>query len=188
MAKAYQRRWMIGRHGEKGSGISVLAARHDDDDDAMVTYLYDNELFLLHKYWPYSLSENPPHSSRTRHFYLLYKHLILYIHIYHSVHLFLFFCVFFLVPNWPQQKLRLKKSTLQLKQFDGTIIKTDTFEGTFETKNRFEIKLITVVACIKDHILIGIDVLKVDTSKLVNSMEEKEIGLLMWTQFGTTKR
>ena len=24
---------MIGRHGEKGSGISVLAARHDDDDD-----------------------------------------------------------------------------------------------------------------------------------------------------------
>ena len=27
-----QRRWMIGRRGERGSGISVLAARHDDDD------------------------------------------------------------------------------------------------------------------------------------------------------------
>ena len=24
---------MIGRRGERGSGISVLAARHDDDDD-----------------------------------------------------------------------------------------------------------------------------------------------------------
>ena len=28
-----QRRWIIGRRGERGSGISVLAARHDDDDD-----------------------------------------------------------------------------------------------------------------------------------------------------------
>ena len=28
-----QRRWMIGRRGERGSGISVLAARHDDDDE-----------------------------------------------------------------------------------------------------------------------------------------------------------
>ena len=24
---------MIGRNGERGSGISVLAARHDDDDE-----------------------------------------------------------------------------------------------------------------------------------------------------------
>ena len=31
--KTCQRRWMIGRHGVRGSGISVLAARHDDDDD-----------------------------------------------------------------------------------------------------------------------------------------------------------
>ena len=28
-----QRRWTIGRKGERGSGISVPAARHDDDDD-----------------------------------------------------------------------------------------------------------------------------------------------------------
>ena len=28
-----QRRWTIGRSGERGSGISVLAARHDNDDD-----------------------------------------------------------------------------------------------------------------------------------------------------------
>ena len=31
-----QRRWMIDRSGERGSGISVLAARHDDDDDELV--------------------------------------------------------------------------------------------------------------------------------------------------------
>ena len=27
-----QKRWIIGRSGERGPGISVLAARHDDDD------------------------------------------------------------------------------------------------------------------------------------------------------------
>ena len=71
--------------------------------------------------------------------------------------------------------MRLKKSTLQLKQFDGTIIKTlGTFEGTFETKNRFEIIPITVVACTKNHGLLGINALKVDTSKLVYSMESEE--------------
>ena len=30
--KICQRRWTIGRSGERESGISVLAARHDDDD------------------------------------------------------------------------------------------------------------------------------------------------------------
>ena len=31
--KTCQKRWMIGRSGERGSRISVLAARHDDDDN-----------------------------------------------------------------------------------------------------------------------------------------------------------
>ena len=31
--KTCRRRWMIGRSGERWSRISVLAARHDDDDD-----------------------------------------------------------------------------------------------------------------------------------------------------------
>ena len=31
--KTCQRRWTIGRSGERGSGISVLAAWHDDEDD-----------------------------------------------------------------------------------------------------------------------------------------------------------
>ena len=33
--KTCRRRWMIGRSGERGSGISVLVARHDDDNDEM---------------------------------------------------------------------------------------------------------------------------------------------------------
>ena len=35
--KTCQRRWMIGRSGERGSGISVMAARHDDDDDSLLS-------------------------------------------------------------------------------------------------------------------------------------------------------
>ena len=31
--KTCQKRWTIGRSGERGSWISMLAARHDDDDD-----------------------------------------------------------------------------------------------------------------------------------------------------------
>ena len=37
--KTCRRRWMIGRSGERGSGISVLAARHDDDDDITINKL-----------------------------------------------------------------------------------------------------------------------------------------------------
>ena len=38
--KTCQRRWTIGKSGERGSGISVLAARHDDDDDK--SYIYNH--------------------------------------------------------------------------------------------------------------------------------------------------
>ena len=31
--RTYQKRWTIGRSGERVSGISVLVARQDDDDD-----------------------------------------------------------------------------------------------------------------------------------------------------------
>ena len=33
-----QKRWTIGKSGERGSGISVLPARHDDDDDDDIFY------------------------------------------------------------------------------------------------------------------------------------------------------
>ena len=35
-----RRRWMIGRSGERWSRISVLAARHDDDDIYIYIYIY----------------------------------------------------------------------------------------------------------------------------------------------------
>ena len=38
--KTCQRRWTIGKSGERGSGISVLPARHDDDDDDIYIYIY----------------------------------------------------------------------------------------------------------------------------------------------------
>ena len=55
--KTCQKRWMIGRSGERGSGISVLVARHDDDDDD------DDELFgqscnIFHHFHP-KMKEDP---------------------------------------------------------------------------------------------------------------------------------
>ena len=36
-----RRRWMIGRSGERGSGISVLVARHDDDNNVKISRRYN---------------------------------------------------------------------------------------------------------------------------------------------------
>ena len=36
--KTCQRRWTIGRSGERGSGKYVLAVRHDDDDDGLFAH------------------------------------------------------------------------------------------------------------------------------------------------------
>ena len=53
--KTCQRRLMIGRSGERGSGISVLPARHDDDDDGQrrtwvkITFLPCLKAHLSHK-------------------------------------------------------------------------------------------------------------------------------------------
>ena len=48
--KTCQRRGTIGRSGERGSGISVQAARHDDDDDDVIMYLrtvyYTENMFI----------------------------------------------------------------------------------------------------------------------------------------------
>ena len=43
--KTCQMQWTIGRSGEKGSGISVLAA-HDDDDDFYLTQIIIFNIFL----------------------------------------------------------------------------------------------------------------------------------------------
>ena len=39
--KTCRRRWMIGRNGERRSGISAQAARHDDDDDCTKSTNYN---------------------------------------------------------------------------------------------------------------------------------------------------
>ena len=39
--KTCQRRWTIGRSGERGSEISVLAARHDDYDDMIYNFVHN---------------------------------------------------------------------------------------------------------------------------------------------------
>ena len=77
----------------------------------MLAYLHDNELFLLHKYKPYLLSERLLPSSQTwkfsdGHFTCCTNTLILYtcsIIQYICSTYFLFFCVFFLAPNRPQK-------------------------------------------------------------------------------------
>ena len=45
--KTCQKRWMIGRSGERGSGISVLAAWHDDNDDDKHPLLDDFSIDLF---------------------------------------------------------------------------------------------------------------------------------------------
>ena len=45
--KTYQRRWTIGRSGERGSGISVLAARHDDDNILYSFTNYDQPIIRI---------------------------------------------------------------------------------------------------------------------------------------------
>ena len=48
--KTYLGRWMIGRSGERGSGISVLPARYDDDDDDICSHFayYKIQMAGLH--------------------------------------------------------------------------------------------------------------------------------------------
>ena len=41
--KTYLGRWTIGRSGERGSGISVLPARYDDDDDIGKKYILEKK-------------------------------------------------------------------------------------------------------------------------------------------------
>ena len=60
-------------------------------------------------------------------------------------------------------------------QFARTIIRVlDTFVGTFETGQGFKMIPIAVVACNKDYGLFGIDALKVNTTKIINSIKAVE--------------
>lgn len=69
--------------------------------------------------------------------------------------------------NLGKKRLEIKED--QLKQFDASLIKTlGCFECLFKSKNRFRALRILVEDCIKDHGLLGFDILRIDTSKLVS--------------------
>ena len=91
--KTYQRRWTIGRSGERGSRISVQAAQHDDDDDDVCVYIYlprwhkvnfledliqfEFRVFLFLDLWPY---QDEPIMTQIFNF-LIYNEIILKKHI-----------------------------------------------------------------------------------------------------------
>ena len=54
--KTCQKRWMIGRSGERGSEISVLTARHDDDDDDDTYESVNMIITAIQQYYLYVLS------------------------------------------------------------------------------------------------------------------------------------
>ena len=49
--KTCQRRWTIGNSGERESGVSVPAARHDDDDDMVSSIPNEHEWSLNRSIW-----------------------------------------------------------------------------------------------------------------------------------------
>ena len=75
-----QRRWTIGRSGKRGPGISVLAARHDDDDVAFNIYFVyissDLTAFIIGPTNRRNTAQGlfmvgpdaGPHPTRTQHF------------------------------------------------------------------------------------------------------------------------
>ena len=77
--------------------------------------------------------------------------------------------------------LKLRKAFVKLRQFDGSRITVlGQFDALFEAEKRFEVLPIVVVDCFKDHGLIGTDIIKVDSTSLINSVEsnKQNIGTL----------
>ena len=68
--KTCQRRWTIAKSGERGSGISVLPARHDDDDDLFSLwydyyyFIFSQQCKLMTFQWRLSNSKSPQASSQ----------------------------------------------------------------------------------------------------------------------------
>ena len=75
--KTCQRWWMIGRSGERGSGISVLATWHDDDDDEISKMLICTAMLY------YTLTPANIHLIHT------HTHIYIYIYIYICMYLFM---------------------------------------------------------------------------------------------------
>ena len=77
-------------------------------------------------------------------------------------------------------KPKLQKCYLRLKQFDGTIIKVlGEFEALLETESKMNIVRIIVADCNKNHGLIGMDVLNLNATKLIDSIDPIVHGRLI---------
>jgi len=76
-------------------------------------------------------------------------------------------------------KPRLKHCDLKLKQFDGSCIKLlGAFEATIESAKMISLANVIVADCQKQHGLIGMDVLNIDATAIVNSVSVGEVGRL----------
>ena len=70
-------------------------------------------------------------------------------------------------------KPTLRKSSLQLRQFDGSVIKTlGYFEGSLELEDEFELIPIIITTCKKNH---GLLVLNMNSTKLINEIKIEKL-------------
>ena len=83
--KTCQRRWTIGRSGERGSGISVLAPRHDDDDDDDIKETSAIESKVNRN--KYICNSYVIHISNINYLYV-YKYTYIYIYIYICIYIY----------------------------------------------------------------------------------------------------
>jgi len=73
----------------------------------------------------------------------------------------------------------LKKCGLSLKQFDGSkIALLGKFEAVVESHKHFCLAEVIVADCNKSHGLLGMDVLQVDATSMVNTVRVEEVGRL----------
>ena len=76
-------------------------------------------------------------------------------------------------------KLTLQKGSLQLRQFDGSVIKTlGYFEGSLKLEDKYEVIPIIVLTCKKNHRLLGNDVLSINSTKLINEIKMEKKWML----------
>ena len=70
------------------------------------------------------------------------------------------------------RKPTLRKSSLLLCQFDGSVMKIlRYFEGSLELEDKFEVISIIVTTCKKNHGLFGNNVFNINSTKLINEIK-----------------
>jgi len=73
----------------------------------------------------------------------------------------------------------LRKCSVKLKQFDGSTIKLlGKFVAVIEAEKKIDVAEVIVADCIKEHGLLGMDVLKADATALINHVKVDEVGRL----------